>query len=348
MKKNILMLAVALITALAMNAELSQSVVATLTHGATVTTYTGGNALKMAHNAAVDGDAIVLSPGTFNAVDITKAITVRGAGATNLSLPDQQITQAGTTYITGNMNVNITSTTGTLTIENCSFSGTVEFKKAPVTKVYKSYFTTIYVNNEVASADFTHCMLNRWCASGSTELCKNVNMLNSYSYCEYFNPYIKATNCVLYVSYIYGWNTNDQYVNDATGGILENCILWTTSSSSYGIESLSAYTQARNCVACKSGSSAFNGNFFKYSNNGSNKVVNNVSDLLSTTSWPFTLTESGAATYLGGDGTQVGIHGGALPFDPIPDNLLVTTCNIAPKTTADGKLSVEIKVSTVK
>ena len=346
MKKNLLMLAVVVLTALTMNAELSQSVVATLTHGTTVTTYTGGNALKMAHNAAVEGDAIVLSPGTFNAVDITKAITLRGAGATDLSLPDQQITSAGTTYITGNMNVNITSTTGTLIIENCRFSGRVEFKKAPVTKVYKSYFSTIYVYSDVASADFTHCLLSEWHASGSEQLCKNVNMLNSYAFCEYFNPYIKATNCVLYASYYKAWNHNDTYVNDATGGILENCILLCYSSV-YGFENLSPYSQARNCVAVKMGSAGF-GDFFQYSNNGSNKVINDAAVLLSTTSWPFTLTESGAATYLGGDGTQVGIHGGALPFDPIPDNLLVTTCNIAPKTTADGKLSVEIKVSTVK
>ena len=62
MKKNFLMLAIAFLTAMAANAELSQSVVATLTHGSTVTTYSGGNALQMAHNAAVDGDAIVLSP----------------------------------------------------------------------------------------------------------------------------------------------------------------------------------------------------------------------------------------------------------------------------------------------
>ena len=174
-------------------------------------------------------------------------------------------------------------------------------------------------------------------------------MLNSYVNCEYFNPYIKATNCLLYVTGYSYWSNNDQHINDATGGILENCILMTLNNYSNTIYSLSAYTQARNCVAVKigSGSGSYN-NFFRYSNNGSNKVLADYSALLSTTSWPFTLTESGAATYLGGDGTQVGIHGGALPFDPIPDNLLVTTCNIAPKTTADGKLSVEIKVSTVK
>ena len=65
-------------------------------------------------------------------------------------------------------------------------------------------------------------------------------------------------------------------------------------------------------------------------------------------SYPFFMTEEAQTQYLGNDGTQVGIHGGPLPMAPIPDNLLVTSCNIASKTTADGKLSVEIKVSTAK
>ena len=344
MKKNFLLLAVAILTALASNAELSQSVVATLTHGTTVTTYSGGNALQMAHNAAVDGDAIVLSPGTFNAVDITKAITLRGAGCKALSLSDQEITQAGTTYITGNMTVNISSTTDIFVIENCQFSGQVKLSKAPATKVYKSYFNEIYIYPAVASADFTHCYLNNYIAY-NPYLCKSVSFLNSYIVGDYFNPYIKATNCVLRTGYYQCWNYNDQYVTSAEGGIVENCI-FVYSGTSSSANNLSAYTQARNCVAVSFSSVGFN-NFFRYSANGNNHVVN-VDNLLSDKSWPYTLTETAAITYLGGDGTQVGIHGGPLPFDPIPDNLLVTTCNIASKTTVDGKLSVEIKVSTIK
>ena len=343
MKKNFLMLAIAFLTAMAANAELSQSVVATLTHGSTVTTYSGGNALQMAHNAAVDGDAIVLSPGTFNAVNITKAIILRGAGCKALSISGQEISQAGTTYITGNMNVNILSPTSTLVIENCQFSGQVKLSKAPATKVYKSYFSEIYIYSEVASADFTHCYLNNYYAS-SSYLCKNVTFLNSYIYGDYFNPYIKATNCILRSNYYQCWNYNDQSVNSAEGGIVENCI-FIYSGTNYDAYSLSAYSQARNCVAVSFSSRGFN-SFFKYSANGNNHVVN-ADDLLSDKIWPYTLTETAVTTYLGGDGTQVGIHGGPLPCDPIPDNLLVTTCNIASKTTVDGKLSVEIKVSTI-
>ena len=52
--------------------------------------------------------------------------------------------------------------------------------------------------------------------------------------------------------------------------------------------------------------------------------------------------------YLGSDGTEVGMYGGSLPFDPTPTNPQITKCTVSPKSTADGKLSVEIEVSSAK
>ena len=72
MRKNLLMLVVTLLTTVMANAETTQSACATLNHEGTVTIFMGGNGLKEAHDAAVDGDAIVLSPGTFNAVTFPK------------------------------------------------------------------------------------------------------------------------------------------------------------------------------------------------------------------------------------------------------------------------------------
>ena len=58
----------------------------------------------------------------------------------------------------------------------------------------------------------------------------------------------------------------------------------------------------------------------------------------------FELTEEAQAQYLGLDGTQVGIYGGNMPFDATPTNPQITKCNVASKSTADGKLSVDIEV----
>ena len=58
----------------------------------------------------------------------------------------------------------------------------------------------------------------------------------------------------------------------------------------------------------------------------------------------FELTDEAKTKYLGDDGTEVGIHGGNLPFSPNPTNPRITKFNVASKSTADGKLSVDIEV----
>ena len=58
----------------------------TLSHDGKVTTFYGAFALRDAHDAASNGDAIDLSSGAFNAVDIKKALTIRGAGMVIVSV----------------------------------------------------------------------------------------------------------------------------------------------------------------------------------------------------------------------------------------------------------------------
>ncbi len=347
MRKNLLMLAVILLTAVMAHAETGQTVTATLNHEGNVATYTGGNGLRDALNAAVDGDAIVLSPGTFNAVDINKVVTLRGAGATTLSMPGDSIKPTEATYITGNLSVNISSTEGQLTIEGCEFNNSVYFSKAPSVDVFKSRFADLTVYKNVASISFTHCLINKF----GHDLNEHTTLVNTVAYFTYFNPFINALNCVLIGSY---YGTFTYYSSAAGGGQLTNCILTFDKDPGSGSIYLSSNCVAYNCVACLNSSynrwSSFK-DFFKYSYNGTNQVINGVTLFNNEDAvpvYPFYLTEEAQKTYLGNDGTQVGVHGGALPIDPIPDNLLVTKCNIAPKTTPTGKLSIEIQVSTAK
>ena len=79
MKKTFLL--VVLMSLIGFNYVAAQSsLIATLSHENDVKVFYGASALKEAHEAAVGGDVITLSSGRFNAVDITKAITLRGAG----------------------------------------------------------------------------------------------------------------------------------------------------------------------------------------------------------------------------------------------------------------------------
>lgn len=62
----------------------------------------------------------------------------------------------------------------------------------------------------------------------------------------------------------------------------------------------------------------------------------------------YKLTEEAKALIKGTDGTEVGIYGGNLPFDPTPTNPQISKFNVAAKTTADGKLSVDIEVKSAE
>lgn len=62
----------------------------------------------------------------------------------------------------------------------------------------------------------------------------------------------------------------------------------------------------------------------------------------------YKLTEAAKALIKGTDGTEVGIYGGNLPYDPTPTNPQISKFNVAAKTTADGKLSVDIEVKSAE
>lgn len=55
-----------------------------------------------------------------------------------------------------------------------------------------------------------------------------------------------------------------------------------------------------------------------------------------------------ALQYKGSDGRQVGIHGGALGFDPVPAVPQIVRFDVSSKTTADGKLSVDIELESAE
>jgi hypothetical protein len=58
----------------------------------------------------------------------------------------------------------------------------------------------------------------------------------------------------------------------------------------------------------------------------------------------YELTNEAKTEYVGQDGKEMGIYGGNLPFETRILSPQITKCNVAAKTTADGKLSVDIEV----
>lgn len=60
----------------------------------------------------------------------------------------------------------------------------------------------------------------------------------------------------------------------------------------------------------------------------------------------FILKDEIATGFLGDDGTEVGIHGGYMPYDPRPSYQIVRHYSVPKKSDNEGHLNVEIEVYT--
>lgn len=323
------------------------SVIATLFHDGDIKTFYGTGALRSAHAAAVHGDVITLSSGSFTATDITKAVTLRGAG-----MEYDSISVTEPTIISGNFSIQI-ARDSTLQNNNLVMEG-----------IYHNADGVITVNGALTNPQFVKCRLYeiRCSSTGTFGYMNYANFINCViAYRVYYYTYGSATfvNCYMSGTGSYSSNSStsnefqncvveDTYFAGISNTVFRNCFLYATSGTSvYNI--LPSTCPAYNCVGVTSTSA----NIFANQSNTTNTQVSSLSDVFKT--WTgsslanlkaerLELTDAAKTKYLGSDGTQIGIYGGSIPFDPRPSNPQITKLNVASKSTADGKLSVDIEV----
>lgn len=319
----------------------AQTQMATLNHNDSISLFYGANALLEAHNASVDGDVITLSSGNFyigylQGEMITKNITIRGAGCAFDSINGTNLT------IISSPSTTTTITANDIDIEGITFNLTVTTRCNNI-RAIKCYFTKLYISSpNNSNIDLVNCVLKSFylnaknadvsfvnsviyryeCTTGQQS---SFNMMNSLVFLDENIDNVLANNCI-----ISRFRRHDSFQDYhlGTGSIANNCIFITIDDATNngpiynGIESLT------------------------------NLFVKNLYDVFETyfdiNNFSFderyTLREEIATSFLGSDGTQVGIHGGIFPFNTRPSYMLVKKCNVANKSTIDGKLSVDIEV----
>lgn len=312
------------------------SMLATLNHQGSISTYYGATALGEAYKAAAHGDVITLSSGTFVATNISKAITVRGAG---MGIDTTQVVEP--TVISGDFTIDIAdSVSNKLTLEGIYSNHTITYKNLRNASFLKSRLKKITDYSSTTSilkdANIIHCRIadELRLANNSSALCINSVIEDPHSYSSTTSNF-EFVNCVIVVDY--------DNLCEVKSSSFKNCLLKTRLANGFVDGSCTAY----NCVGVNSSS------IFKYITNSTNRCVSSYADVFKTYAGStldkldnerFELTDVAKTTYLGMDGTQVGIYGGNLPFDATPSNPQITKCNVAAKSTADGKLSVDIQV----
>lgn len=338
MRKFVFLLSVVLLGLLPTGVTHAQDTgLATLEHNGSISVFYGAKALAQAVDAAVDGDVVTLSAFMFNAVDITKRISIYGAGAVTDSLGLRS-----PTVVNGDFKIKMAhNSNNSFIIEGIYFSN-----------------NTITIGDSLINANFNKCRFYNLSIDGaSTELlfnsCRFIGDLKPGNQCDNIfvnNSVIRnlcgpttssagllVQNCVCLMRSSWFDNTIANFRNAVLGCFGSGYTLNKNSVTSY-------------CVLCNYHDYASH----KYNSDGTNfNSVGPISDDelygksiydLDYDTDMFILTDDAAAKYLGQDGTQVGIHGGSFPFSDVPQIPQITKRDIAVKTSNDGKLDVDIKV----
>ncbi len=339
MRKVVLLFCALLCTTVLM----AQQQLATLKHNSATTDsisiFYGTNAFVQAYSAAVSGDVITLSDGVFKPCDVCKSITLRGNGA----LSDTARGVLGTQFFE-KMEVYRSSSTAPevqFEAEGIYFNelrAIYQYNQASV-----SMKLTRCVINKYKSCDYAHtvainCILNNTDNESSCYLeADNSTYTNTFINCVLNSgkmPYYSTcTNCII---------RGQDYHSSIGSNAYTNCIVINTNSSDTIL--------SRNCTNSILCGFVSTDNIYSQGN-----VSMNVNDVFEN--WDgtgvifkddiYVLKDSVATTILGLDGTQVGVYGGVMPLDFTPAyNSFIKKCNVANRTTADGKLSVDIEVVT--
>ena len=321
---------VLLLSVAGMKNALAQTQVATLQHGEEISVFYGQNAFVGAHTAAQTGDIITLSSGTFVPCDITKAITLRGAGCAI-----DTVASTNPTIFGGNIKLNVADTANFLTIEGILFTNEVEYGTLNNPKFNRCNFTNIdYYSSSynMNNAQFVNCIINQF----SFNAARYTVLINSvvWNVSFYTNNTAVLYNSIMRMNdWVYGLSAYNSivirtgYCKPYPNSSFVNCI---------GINNYTSGT------AFGDGYTSGCDNYTSY-----DEVFESFAGEFSLDEpTPFILKDEIATGFLGNDGTQVGIYGGFMPYTNRPTYMVMKRCNVANKSTIDGKLSVDIEVVT--
>ncbi|MCU4163026.1 hypothetical protein [Carboxylicivirga caseinilyticus] len=319
--------------------HLSAQQLVMLQSNGTSTAFDGETPFIDAYDSAIDGDTIYL-PGTRVTPPpaIDKQLTIYGTGhypsttnATNSSII------YGTVYISENAD--------NIKLEGIEITGSL-----------------IFMNNQkIDNAIISRCKLYQVSYQGDlTTPCEN----NTIKQCVITSSVSlnNANNCIL---------TNNIIASSIGNGnqiaILNNVILHTSTSSTYGtITNVdnstianNIFRRANNVIQSSCESSTFANNVFKSTAlAGVNTFLNNYENVDFASLFVSQNDEgvfnyeqdyhlNNTETYLGNDGTQVGIYGGLFPYKDyaIPTNPHISSQSVAPSTDENGMLNISITVN---
>lgn len=329
--RRLLIFSLALLCQLCVWAQGGQT--ATLHHDGEFKTFYSAKAFEKALAEAQPGDIINLSPGTFISPVISVPVTIRGAGIG--SLDDVEDVSKARTTISGQIIINIPENEDghTLSMEgliceealSIKYATDAVFSKMRIRGMFGRYYN-YSEQPEMNNITFFQCIFDNQISPAENATISIFNSVISKAFNFFSGNMIAVYNSNFLPS-------DGSFYHD--GLSMTNCIIDITGKN----ESFDR-PQCYNCL-CIGG----NEETFKYNN----ALPDRKNRLFPTESKAFIdgtfyrLTDE-AAAYLGDDGTQVGIYGTSLPFSVKTSYPQIKKFSVAPESTADGKLKIEIEI----
>lgn len=296
----------------------AQSVgVAILTHGDEVKSFYGNSALKQAAEVAQDGDVISLSPGFFEEAFIKNSnLTIVGSGMVD----DEYQTRV---YA--------------LNFNKCEVpkNNRIQINLSNIN------LNIFYGNNYSFEAKLVKFSGRFDGANGNgSENKSTVEISNStIVYIPERNVEIQAYNTVFYPFARYGDNLYSFYSNCIFLNPPRNCSVENSIFVCGGeYERLSGDVRATNCKSLST-----RGDFFGIESQDCERFPYDYDAFVKDSFYK--LKPELETKWVDKDGSQIGLYGGFEPFNPTPSNPRITKCDVSSRTTADGKLAIDLEVS---
>lgn len=347
MKKMILTLALSAVM-LSAGAQITERRMATLVETDGTQVFYGANAAKEAYDAAKEGATIILSEGKFDGIDMKeKAVKIYGTGMENDETGESLCTELSRITINSDKYYDDSGK------EYWAYPKGIHIEGACVTWMSVNY-TNEVPGLKLEDMTLTKCRFGSL-NSGSSASCSFYASTKGvvFSQCAILGgglTFNKVQNDVILRNcWLSSWSCQSNDLQSSV--VIDHCILNSNSSNiAYYTNNifLNGYIPAdaegyNNIMVNKNGidgNATGSGNWCGIETKGI--FAEEGEDGSYAPGKKFTLKYP--KTYIGTDGTEVGINGGVTPWNPISSIPLIVSSKIDNRAAADGKINVSIKV----
>lgn len=328
--RNFILSMIALCCMTMAQAQKTDVMTATLQHGDDVTVFTTQTAFANAYAAAVDGDVITLSPGTFNATNLTKSVNIYGSGFEENETDGTSITQ-----INGDLSIGVTDETlSNVHIEGVFFYDYFRnYASSPLTNITIkkcSFRNNISIQSEITNVTFCDCVMGT--ITGVYNIMANNLLITNchFGIITTFQPgstvlidHSIVTGCT---SHYQGGSISPTHALNVSQFTWKNCC-FTSQNTDYGYwQRVGRGSLLYNCLYYKYIGGTDIANLHDCTLVSDNAMFSDANNANYSAERTFTLQQP--TVWIGDDDTEIGIRGGLYPWNKVPATPVVKSLQL--------------------